>query len=84
MAKEKESAQRFVHWREIWLTVGPAIALVAAVILITSRFVTPAPPHKMVIAAANPGSPYYRWAEEYRHAAAGGGGRDGTRDARHA
>jgi toluene monooxygenase system protein A len=26
----------------------------------------------------------YRWAEEYRHTAAGGGGRDGTRDARQA
>jgi len=66
MEKEKESAPRFGHWREFWLTAGSVIALVAAVFLVTSRFVTPAPPHKMVIAAANKGSPYYRWAEEYQ------------------
>jgi TRAP transporter TAXI family solute receptor len=63
---EKKSERIFVRWREILLTAGPAIALVAAGFLITSRFVTPAPPHKMVIAAANKGSPYYRWAEEYQ------------------
>jgi TRAP transporter TAXI family solute receptor len=63
---EKKSARTFVRWREILLTAGPAIGLVAAAFLVTSRFVTPAPPHKMVIAAANKGSPYYRWAEEYQ------------------
>jgi uncharacterized protein len=63
---EKKPSWTSAHWREIWLTVGPAIALVAAVFLVTSRFATPAPPHKMVIAAANKGSPYYRWAEEYQ------------------
>src|SRR5260370_31965970 len=62
----KESARTFVRWREILLTAGPAIGLVAAAFLVISRFVTPAPPHKMVIAAANKGSPYYRWAEEYQ------------------
>src|SRR5882724_10319998 len=70
---EKESGRTFVRWREIMLTAGPAIALVAAVFLVTSRFVTPAPPHTMVIAAANPGSPYYRWAEEYQKALAQSG-----------
>src|ERR1700704_6544743 len=63
---EKKSARIFAHWRAILLTAGPAIAMVAAAFLVTSRFVTPAPPHKMVIAAANKGSPYYRWAEEYQ------------------
>src|SRR6266702_1038807 len=63
---EQKSARTFVHWREILLTAVPAIALVAAVFLVTSRFATPAPPHTMVIAAANKGSPYYRWAEEYQ------------------
>jgi TRAP transporter TAXI family solute receptor len=70
---DKKPARTSVHWREILLTALPAIGLVAAVILITSRFVTPAPPHTMVIAAANKGSPYYRWAEEYRKALAQSG-----------
>src|SRR5262249_33518456 len=63
---EKKPSGTSAQWGESWLALLPAIGLVAAVILITSRFVTPAPPHTMVIAAANKGSPYYRWAEEYQ------------------
>ncbi len=55
--------------REILLTLGP-LALVVLVVLVAfwfaSRFVTPAPPKSITIAAASKGSPYYEAAERYR------------------
>jgi TRAP transporter TAXI family solute receptor len=53
-------------WRELLLAAGPAVVLIAITVWATSRYVTPAPPNKMVIAAASKGSPYYRWAEQYQ------------------
>jgi TRAP transporter TAXI family solute receptor len=53
-------------WREFSLAVGPALALIAITVWATSRYITPAPPNKIVIAAASKGSPYYRWAEQYQ------------------
>jgi uncharacterized protein len=55
-----------VHVRELTLTVGPAVLLVAATLWVASRFVEPGPPQRMIIAAASKGSPYYRLAEQYR------------------
>ncbi|HEY6255812.1 MAG TPA: TAXI family TRAP transporter solute-binding subunit [Xanthobacteraceae bacterium] len=54
------------RWREFLITAGPAIAVIATVLWVTSQFVSPAPPRKIVIAAAVNGSPYYRWAEQYQ------------------
>jgi TRAP transporter TAXI family solute receptor len=56
----------FARWRELLVVAGPAIVLIGIAFWLTSQFVTPAPPHKMVIAAASKGSPYYRWAEQYQ------------------
>jgi uncharacterized protein len=53
-------------WREFSLAAGPALVLIAITVWATSRYVTPAPPNKIVIAAASKGSPYYRWAEQYQ------------------
>lgn len=55
----------FVQFREIFLTVVPALLLVAAAFWATSKFLTPPPPKKMVIGAATKGSPYYEAALRY-------------------
>src|SRR5262245_34720981 len=54
------------RWREFLLAAGPAFLLIAITVWATSRYVAPAPPSKIVIAAASKGSPYYRWAEQYQ------------------
>jgi TRAP transporter TAXI family solute receptor len=62
----RRSKFAFAGWRELLLAAGPALVLIAITVWATSRYVTPAPPHKLVIAAASKGSPYYRWAEQYQ------------------
>jgi uncharacterized protein len=54
------------RWRELLITIGPALLLIALTLWVTSQFVSPAPPRKIVIAAATKGSPYYVWAEQYQ------------------
>jgi uncharacterized protein len=56
----------FVLFRELVLTAGPAILLVVGGFWLAARFVSPAPPSKLVIAAASKGSPYYEAAQRYR------------------
>ncbi|HLN08993.1 MAG TPA: TAXI family TRAP transporter solute-binding subunit [Xanthobacteraceae bacterium] len=58
---------------ELWWTSGPAILLLAVTFWVASRFVAPAPPQTIVIAAASKGSPYYRLAEQYRQFVAASG-----------
>jgi uncharacterized protein len=55
-----------VQLRELLFTAGPAILLIAGAFWATARFVEPAPPQRITIAAASKGSPYYRLAEQYR------------------
>jgi TRAP-type uncharacterized transport system substrate-binding protein len=54
------------RWRELLITVGPTLVLIALMLWVTSQFVSPAPPRKIAIAAATKGSPYYLWAEQYQ------------------
>jgi TRAP-type uncharacterized transport system substrate-binding protein len=56
----------FVQFRELVLTAGPAILLVVGGFWLAARFVSPAPPSKLVLAAASKGSPYYEAAQRYR------------------
>src|SRR5437016_5698153 len=65
--------KRFAPTREILLTAGPVILLIAVGFWIASQFVQPAPPQKIVVAAASKGSPYYRLAEQYQKALAQSG-----------
>jgi uncharacterized protein len=55
-----------VQFRELMLTAGPAVLLVVGGFWLASRFVSPAPPSKLVVAAATKGSPYYEAAQRYR------------------
>jgi TRAP transporter TAXI family solute receptor len=61
------------HMRELLWTSGPAILLLALTVWFASRFVAPAPPQTIVIAAAGKGSPYYRLAEQYQQFVAASG-----------
>jgi uncharacterized protein len=54
------------RWRELLITAGPALMVIGVMLWVTSQFVSPAPPRKIVIAAATKGSPYYLWAEQYQ------------------
>jgi hypothetical protein len=56
----------FGQLRELVLTAGPAILLVVGGFWLAARFVSPAPPNKLVIAAASKGSPYDEAARRYR------------------
>jgi uncharacterized protein len=71
--KKAPSRRTFARWRELLLAAGPALVLIAITVWATSRYVAPAPPNKVVIAAASKGSPYYRWAEQYQKALAQSG-----------
>ena len=62
----QRSKSSLAGWREFLLVAGPALLLIAITVWATSRYVAPAPPNKIVIAAASKGSPYYRWAEQYQ------------------
>jgi TRAP-type uncharacterized transport system substrate-binding protein len=46
--------------------IAGTVLLLAAGFWVAFQFVQPAPPHKIVVAAASKGSPYYRLAEQYR------------------
>ena len=53
-------------YRKFWFSMGVAFVTIGAVFLVTAQFVPPAPPKKVVIAAAGEGTPYYRLAEQYQ------------------
>ncbi len=55
-----------VQLREVVYTAGPVLLLILAAFWAASRFITPAPPQKLVVAAATKGSPYYEAAQRYR------------------
>ena len=65
--------KKFATSREVLLTAGPVVLLIAVGFWIASQFVQPAPPQKIVVAAASKGSPYYRLAEQYQKALAQSG-----------
>ena len=54
-----------VLFREAILTIVPAVALVVGGFWLAWSFVPPAPPKKLVIGAATPGSPYFEAAQRY-------------------
>jgi len=60
-------------FREVILTVGPAVVVVLVAFWFAAQFVAPAPPREIVIAAATKGSPYYEAAARYRDALAESG-----------
>ncbi len=49
----------------LWILV-PALLLIGLAFLVTFQFVQPAPPSRIVVAAASKGSPYYALADRYR------------------
>jgi uncharacterized protein len=51
---------------ELLLIVVPALVVAIAAVWFASRLVDPAPPGVFVVSAATKGSPYYRYAEQYR------------------
>ncbi len=61
------------HLRESLTIFLPVIVLVIAAFWITLQFVQPAPPPRIVVAAATKGSPYYVLAERYRDKLAANG-----------
>lgn len=56
----------WVRLRELAITAGPAIALVAVAFYAASRFIEPAPPHSLTISAGAEGGAYYRFAQSYK------------------
>src|SRR5712671_1717758 len=55
-----------IAWRDLALTLGPFVLLVAAAFWLAFRFVNPAPPHTIVITAGPDGSMFQVYAERYR------------------
>lgn len=56
-------------WGQFWeilLIAAPAIIMVTAAFWMTSKYIKPAPPSKIVIATSSKGAPYHRLAEKYR------------------
>ncbi|KAB2851768.1 MAG: C4-dicarboxylate ABC transporter substrate-binding protein [Hyphomicrobiaceae bacterium] len=62
-----------VQLREVAYTLGPVVLLILAAFWAASQFITPAPPQKLVVAAATKGSPYYEAAQRYRGVLAANG-----------
>lgn len=55
-----------IVYRKFWISMGVGVALIAAAFFVTALFVPPAPPKRVVIAAAGEGTPYYRLAQLYQ------------------
>lgn len=56
-------------WSLVWdvlLIAGPTVIAVGVAIWFAAKYIQPAPPTKITIAAASKGSPYYQLAEKYR------------------
>lgn len=61
----KQKSVRSQVW-DVLMIVAPTVILVGVAIWFTAKFINPAPPTKISIAAASKGSPYYQLAEKYR------------------
>jgi len=55
-----------ISWRDLAITMGPYIVLVAIAFWVTWRFVRPAPPDTIVLTAGSEGSIFQATAERYR------------------
>lgn len=55
-----------ISWRDLALTLGPFVVLLAVALWIASRFVHPAPPDTITISSGPEGSSYALVAERYR------------------
>ena len=53
-------------WREQLSVVGPAVVLAALAFVVALRWVEPAPPSRVVIAAGRPDGAYHQFAQRYR------------------
>jgi TRAP-type uncharacterized transport system substrate-binding protein len=57
---------KYLRLRDYLIIGLPATALVIAAFWASFQFVQPAPPNRIVVAAASKGSPYYKLAERYQ------------------
>jgi TRAP transporter TAXI family solute receptor len=57
---------RGTQWRELFLVVGPAVAVVAAAFWLTWQFVQPAPPSTITISTGGDTGAYYAFALKYK------------------
>ncbi len=55
-----------VSWKDLLETMGPAVVLCAAAVLIAVHFVRPAPPSSLTISAGPAGSSFHSVAEQYQ------------------
>lgn len=53
-------------YKDLFLTFGPALVVVLTGFLIASKFISPAPPKKIIIATGSKNGAYYHYAERYR------------------
>jgi TRAP transporter TAXI family solute receptor len=65
-----QKPQRHSQLRDLSGILLPALLVVGGAFLVTLQFVQPAPPNRIVVAAASKGSPYFDLAERYRRALA--------------
>jgi TRAP transporter TAXI family solute receptor len=65
-----QKPQRHSQLRDLIGILLPALLVVGGAFLVTLQFVQPAPPNRIVVAAASKGSPYFDLAERYRRALA--------------
>ncbi|AKQ67862.1 TRAP transporter solute receptor, TAXI family [Myxococcus hansupus] len=61
----KERLRRKLRW-DLWLTLGPAAVIVSIAFAVTFYFVKPAPPKKLVIAAAGDEGGFRYFARKYQ------------------
>ena len=62
-----------ISWRDLFVVVLPALALVALVFAISIRYIRPAPPSRITMASGPDGSSFRNNAEKYRKALAKSG-----------
>ena len=55
-----------VSWRDLWLTLGPVLVIVAVGTWIALQYVRPAPPDTVIITSGAEDSTFRRTAEKYR------------------
>jgi TRAP transporter TAXI family solute receptor len=65
-----QKPQRHSQLRDLLGIFLPALLVVGGAFFVTLQFVQPAPPNRIVVAAASKGSPYFDLAERYRQALA--------------
>jgi TRAP-type uncharacterized transport system substrate-binding protein len=55
-----------VSWRDLWLTLGPVLVVIAVGTWFALRYVRPAPPDTVIITSGAEGSAFLSTAEKYR------------------